>query len=72
MSFEKRILEMAESVGINDAYFAYGSLFIPFSNISLPGMQEIKKFLCEYSLNFCGKAQVTIGDEEIVVDFVLS
>lgn len=38
MAFEKRVLELAESVGIANAYFAYGSLFIPFDSVSLPAM----------------------------------
>ena len=70
MAFEKKVLALAESVGINDAYFAYGSLFIPFASISLPGMQEIKRFVRDYSEQFNGRAQVTLGAEEISVDFV--
>ena len=71
MAFEKRVLELAESVGINDAYFAYGSLFIPFSNTSLPAMSELKKFLAQYTQTFRGKTLVTLGDEEVVVAFTL-
>lgn len=72
MAFEKKVLELAESVGIVDAYFAWGSLFIPYSNISLPGMSELKKFLALYSETFRGKPLVTLGDEEIAIDFVLA
>lgn len=72
MSFEKRVLELAESVGISDAYFAYGSMFIPFTSVSLPSMHEIKKFMRGYAENFNGRVQVSIGDEEFAVDFVLA
>lgn len=72
MAFEKKVLALAESVGINDAYFAYGSLFIPLSSISLPGMQEIKRFVSGYSEQFNGRAQVSLCSDEIAVDFVLS
>lgn len=70
MAFEKKVLELAESVGIENAYFAYGSLFIPFSSVSLPGMTEIKRFISGYAENFYGRTQVSIGDEEISVDFL--
>jgi len=72
MAFEKRVLGLAESVGINDAYFAYGSLFIPFSSISLPSMSELKNFLALYPETFPGKPRVTLGAEEIAIDFVVS
>lgn len=72
MAFEKRILGLAESVGIVDAYFAYGSLFIPISSISLPSMSELKKFFALYTEIFPGKPRVTLGAEEIAVDFIVS
>lgn len=71
MAFEKRVLELAESVGISNAYFAYGSLFIPFSSISLPAMSELKKFIALYPEYFRGKPRVTLGAEEIAIDFVV-
>lgn len=70
MSFEKRVLELARSVGISNAYFAYGSLFIPFSSISLPAMPELKRFIALYPEDFRGKPRVTLGAEEIAIDFV--
>ena len=69
MAFESKVLKLAESVGIDGAYFTYSSLFIPFSSVSLPGMLELKKFLALYSEIFPGKPMVTLGDEVFRVDF---
>lgn len=71
MSFEKRVLELAESVGISNAYFAWGSMFIPFESVSLPAMTELKRFLALYPEDFRGKPRVTLGAEEIAIDFVV-
>lgn len=70
MAFEKCVLQLTEDVGIRDAYFAYGTLFVPFEAVSLPEMTELKKFLALYPENFRGKPLVTLGADEIAIDFV--
>lgn len=70
MAFEKKVLELAEDVGIRGAYFAYGTLFVPFEAVSLPAMSELKNFLALYPETFPGKARVTLGADEVAVDFI--
>lgn len=69
MSFEKRVLELADDVGLRSAYFAYGTMFVPYDTIST-SMQELKNFMALYPETFPGKTRVTLGAEEVAVDFV--
>lgn len=71
MSYEKGVLKLAKSVGLRGAYFSCGTMFVSPDTVSLPGMPELKKFLAQYRLAFPGKTLVTIGAEEIAVDFIV-
>lgn len=68
MSSEKRVLELAESIGIENAYFSYGTLFAS-PDCAPPNM--LREFVKAYASAFVGSAEVTKGREEIAIDFVL-
>lgn len=69
MSFEKKVLELAKSVGIEDSYFAYGTMFVGLEGAS---RDQLAKFVKFYREEFHGRPQVTLGEEEIAIDFVLT
>jgi hypothetical protein len=69
MSFEKKVLELAESIGIEDSYFAYGTMFVSLDGAS---RDQLAKFVKFYRSEFFGRPVVTLGAEEIAIDFVLN
>jgi hypothetical protein len=69
MAFEKKVLELAETFGIENSYFAYGTLFVSPDCATKFAISEFAK---AYSEVFFGRAEVTYGKEEIAIDFVLA
>jgi hypothetical protein len=69
MSFEKRVLEVADECGIDGAYFYEGSMFMP----ATPGNgRALSEFTETYPELFNGAAVPNRAGDEYAVDFVLN
>lgn len=69
MGFEKRVLEVAESCGIEDAYFYEGTMFFSPDNC---GQSAIITFTNVYQNMFRGEPKFSNVGDEVAVDFVLA
>lgn len=69
MSFEKRVLEVAEECGIDGAYFFEGSMFMP---ITQSNTRSLAEFAQTYPTLFNGGAVPILAGDEYAVDFVLA
>ncbi len=64
MAFENTILAVCEDAGIDGAYFAYGTLFVPVDQY-LPNLySHLERVFEQYSV------QIHSAGAEIAVDFV--
>lgn len=64
MAFEKTILALCEDAGIQGAYFAYGTLFIPCDQSTDDAYLALEQALGMF------KHQVSNAGDEVAVDFV--
>lgn len=69
MSFEKRVLEVADECGIDGAYFYGGSMFMP---ITQSNTRSLAKFTEAYPTFFNGGAVPVLAGDQYAVDFVLN
>jgi|SanBayMetagenome_1026888.scaffolds.fasta_scaffold100685_2 hypothetical protein len=72
MSFEKRVLAVAEESGIKGAYFAYGSMFFSPDDCRPSTPDAVEAFAKAYCDGFNGEPRFSDVGAEISVDFVLT
>jgi len=64
MAFEKTMLAVAEDCGLEGAYFAYGTMFVPVEGVT---DETLARFKGELAYN---KIQVCTAGDEVAIDFV--
>ncbi len=67
MGFEKRVLDVADECGIDDAYFCNGTMFFTADLVTV-GMVDQFRSLIEDS--FLTRLQFSDVGDEVAVDFV--
>ena len=61
--FENTVLSVATQAGLEGAYFAYGTLWVPSTESN---NRNFEKFFAEFK----DTVLVTVGQDELAVDFI--
>lgn len=67
MGFEKRVLDIAEQCGIEDAYFYEGTMFFQADNVTV---NSVDLFRSTVTRMFTADVQFSDVGDEVAVDFV--
>lgn len=67
MGFEKRVLDVADECGIEDAYFYNGTMFFTADLVTINTVDQFRKVMEDV---FLTRLQFSDVGDEVAVDFV--